>query len=406
MDEAEFRGTTGGENEAAPKNWLVFGDDWGAHPSTTQHLIHGLPPRDRVCWVNSLGMRAPKLSRQDLRRVVSKLRQVLQRDGARRGEAPAAGRQRANFELVHPRVAPFHLNAAVRRWNSRSLQGQLTRFAQLQPQHGCILAANPVAAWYLPPTPLPLVYLRLDEYGLLPGCDAEVVAQSEAAMYARCQLVVHTAPALRPADTATSAAKLHLPQGVDTEHFATVPIALPRTRTVGFFGLLAEWLDYDLILQVAQRATDWTFEFVGPVRFVPDELTRLPNVRLLPAVPYSALPAQLHHWDVAWLPFRTDGLTQGVNPLKLREYLAAGFPVICTPLPAVADLADILPPAVRGPEDVLQQLTDSWHTDSVELRRARRTRVQQDSWQHRSAVLRAAVHELANPSLLDAHGGR
>ena len=58
-------------------DWIVFGDDWGAHPSTTQHLIVNLPREDRILWVDSIGMRQPKLRVVDVRRIWNKARRLL-----------------------------------------------------------------------------------------------------------------------------------------------------------------------------------------------------------------------------------------------------------------------------------------------------------------------------------------
>src|SRR6185436_1815636 len=132
--------------------------------------------------------------------------------------------------------------------------------------------------------------------------------------------------------------------GVDVEHFGraldpATPIPeelrhLPRP-IVGFFGLMAEWVDVGLIRAMADRHPDWSIVLLGRVATDVSSLAGRPNVRFLGRKPYAALPAYCRGFDAGIVPFRMSDLTVRANPLKLREYLAAGLPVASTPLPEV-----------------------------------------------------------------------
>jgi hypothetical protein len=382
----------------APREWVVFGDDWGAHPSTSQHLARALGATDRVVWFNSLGMRSPQLTRADLRRIAERLKAMLVTalNGAAgpvavvdpaSGPAPVTGAHGWRPDVLNPGVVPFHLNPLVRHAN---VHWFVRQWAAAGVGPGAVtLAANPVAAFYAPHS-APFVYLRLDDYARLPGVDPTLAREAETAAYRRARLVVYTAHALKPDPARYGGPTLYLPQAVDAAHFGQVPTVVPDSRTIGFFGLLAEWIDFELIRAVAQRLPDWTFEFMGPVRYAPDWLSSLPNVVLRAGVPYSELPASIGHWRAGWMPFAVNELTRAVNPLKAREYLAAGLPSCGTALPELRALAPDVT-IIESVDDMVAFVEQQVATDTAAARAERKKRMQAETWSARAATLRAAV---------------
>jgi glycosyltransferase involved in cell wall biosynthesis len=149
--------------------------------------------------------------------------------------------------------------------------------------------------------------------------------------------------------------------GVDLPHFQRAALddqlavaaeveALPRPR-IGFFGLIADWVDVELLDIVAAQIPEAQLVMVGSVQNTSssmDRLTRRPNVHLLGRRPYAQLPALCKGFDVAVLPFVRSELTRAANPLKLREYLAAGLPVVSTDLPECQALRERLPRAAAS----------------------------------------------------------
>lgn len=359
-------------------DWIIFGDDWNAHPSTTQHLTRNLPVDDRVLWINSIGMRAPGV--KDWRRALDK---------ARPAAPAAAATTRPNMRVLTPRVLPWHERPAARAINARLLQRAIQDAADdLQLSDPAILTANPAALPYLGELDhARLGYLRLDDYARLPGVDPSLVHTYEPAIMHRADVVFATARGLLPGAASCRRAQ-YLPQGVDVEHFAATPLDIPEGKVVGFFGLFAEWIDDGLIEAAAIARPDWTFELLGPRRVTPAALTALPNIRWRDALPYAALPQAISHWRAAWLPFRMDKLTAQVNPLKLREYLASGLPTASAPLPEIAGYP-VTP--LRSVHDVTAWLDEVEAYDTTTARLARRAHVRADSWAHRAAALRAAL---------------
>ncbi len=135
---------------------------------------------------------------------------------------------------------------------------------------------------------------------------------------------------------------LHLfPSSVDINHFARARQALPdpddqariaRPR-IGYFGVIDERVDLELIRGLAERRPEWQIVMVGPVvKIDPADLPAAPNVHHLGLKGYADLPAYLSGWDVAIMPFAINDATRFISPTKTPEYLAGGRPVASTPI--------------------------------------------------------------------------
>jgi glycosyltransferase involved in cell wall biosynthesis len=135
------------------------------------------------------------------------------------------------------------------------------------------------------------------------------------------------------------------PSSVDAEHFAMARCAdagdppdqspIPRPR-IGFFGVLDERLDHELISALAALRPDWHFVLLGPiVKIDPASLPQSANIHYLGQKSYGELPGYLSGWDVAMLPFARNEATRYISPTKTPEYLAGGRPVVSTSIPDV-----------------------------------------------------------------------
>ena len=267
-------------------HWLVFAEDWGRHPSTTQHLIANLPVTDAITWVGSLGLRPPRLALSDLRRVRDRLLAAPFRPSKVSRKSPMAA-VREPDRVILPRLLPWHLRALPL---NRLLLGRALRAHRPDPHTPTLaLLANPVAGLYADlANPAAIVYLRLDDWPRYRGVDPALIAHTEPRLLREADLVLAPNPHLLEGVTAPHAV---LPQGVDLDRFDRVPLTPPRTRTLGYWGSLAPWLDQDLVLAVARRHPDWTLELIGRVDTDLSRLTsqNLPNLRILPPVPSPGL---------------------------------------------------------------------------------------------------------------------
>ncbi len=370
-------------------DWLIFGDDWGLHASTTQHLARNLPASDRVLWVNSIGMRAPQLVPKDIRRLFAKGRSMLSSPIASPGNRVQIPQ---NLTVLSPIVVPWHLHPWIHPINRRSLQGMIRRAMQRNGiRRVAVLAANPVGILYLDGLPTDsLSYLRLDNYAKMAGVDPALAEQAEERMFASADFIFATARNLLPGEGRSKARGIYLPHGVDIAHFGAIPLEPPRSRVVGFYGLMDERIDHQLVLAVTAAFPDWTFDFVGPIRTMPASMRTRPNVRLHPGVSYAELPSVIRNWDAAWIPYTLDEWTMSINPLKLREYLAAGLAAFSTPLPEAKSLAPWVTTGA-SPDDVKTWLANTVQPDNASERGRRRESVSHDSWVSRADMVRALI---------------
>jgi glycosyltransferase involved in cell wall biosynthesis len=209
--------------------------------------------------------------------------------------------------------------------------------------------------WYLTPMALPwsdaleasaVVYDCMDELSAFRGAPVDRLVELEAALFERADVVFAGGPRLWQAKRDRHP-NVHLfASAVDVEHFGRArrpgvepddqaTIARPR---IGFFGVIDERLDLDLLRDVFASRPDWQLVLVGPLaKIAPDDLPNLPNVHLLGRKPYESLPDYLRGWDVAILPFAHGPATQFISPTKTPEYLAGGRPVVSTSIHDVVE---------------------------------------------------------------------
>jgi glycosyltransferase involved in cell wall biosynthesis len=357
------------------RDLIVFGEDWGAHPSATQHLVTHLARDRRVLWVNSIGLRRPRLGLKDVRRAFGKLAQASGRG------APA--RVPEGIEVLPPLAIPWPGSA----WAHHANRALLRR--QIAPR---IAALNRPILWASLPTALAaaealeldgLVYYCGDDFAALDGVDHAPVAGLERRLAARADIVFAASEALARRFSGSRA--IHLPHGVDAGLFARAaprPSDLPEGGPVaGFYGSLSAWLDLDLIAGAADALPNWHFVLIGPERTDLSALKARANIHLLGPRDHAALAGYVQHWDVSMIPFRDTPQIRACNPLKLREYLAAGTPVAATDFPALKPYRDLVSvhASARPYADTLKAALAT--RDGAE---ERRRRVAAESWAARA----------------------
>ncbi len=370
---------------------IVFGEDWGAHPSSTQHLIAHLPGERRMVWVNSIGLRRPRLSLGDVGRAARKLGAALHRPPPAPSTAPPAP-----GPVVQPLILPMARAAAARALNrallARSVGGAARAAGLRHPVLWISLPSAVDAVGALGESGV--VYYCCDDFGALAGVDHARCRAMEVELVARADLVLAASPALA---AKFPPFKTHLlPHGVDTGSFTAAASRapdLPAGRVAGFYGTLAPWLDYRLIAEVAGRLADWRFVFIGPVAADISAIASLPNVVLLGPRPHAALPGYAQHWSAGVIPFVDNAQIRACNPLKLREYLAAGRPIVATPFPALLPYAGHVAIAANA-ADFAAALEASVASSAADVA-GRRAAVAAESWAARAAQAAALIDNLA-----------
>lgn len=214
--------------------------------------------------------------------------------------------------------------------------------------------ADPVV-WFYTPMALPLldelqprlvVYDCMDELSAFKNPPAQLL-QREDALLRVADLVFTGGPSLYNAKKYRNPEVHCFPSSVDVHHFRQAldrntahasQRDLPRPR-LGFYGVIDERFDTDLIGRLAEAHPEWQIVLVGPVAKIdPASLPRAPNIHYLGQQPYSALPQFLAAWDVCLMPFAMNESTRFISPTKSLEYMAAELPIVSTPVKDVVDL--------------------------------------------------------------------
>lgn len=209
-------------------------------------------------------------------------------------------------------------------------------------------AEGPLLLWYYTPMALTfsrhldadlVVFDKMDELSAFRNAPP-VLLQLEEELLRRAD-VVFTGGASMHRAAEHRHANIHcFPSSIDTKHFGAArdgaiadpadQAAIARPR-LGFFGVIDERMDVDLVGQVADLRPDWQIVMIGPVvKIDPASLPQRPNVHWIGGKKYDELPAYLANWDIGFMPFAINESTKFISPTKTPEFLAAGLPVVST----------------------------------------------------------------------------
>ena len=244
-------------------------------------------------------------------------------------------------------------------------------------------------SWYYTPMmlswsehldPLATVYDCMDELSAFKNAPAEL-RMREAELFGLADLVFTGGRSLFEKKREQHAAVYCFPSSIDVPHFARAldvteepadQVKIPRPR-IGFFGVIDERTDIELLERIAELRPDWQFVMIGPVvKISEDDLPRNENIHYLGGKSYDELPEYIAGWDVAMMPFAINESTQFISPTKTPEYLAAGRPVVSTPI------RDVVRPygesglvgIAATPEEFVDAIQNAMDEDAAE-RRAR-----------------------------------
>lgn len=367
-------------SDSAKAPLLVFSDDWGRHPSSAQHLIGRLLPERQVVWVNTIGTRPLRFDRGTALRVAEKLK--------RWGSEPTGSSSAASAPVVlDPKMLPSFRSSFGRRVNRtlllRSLRPIVTALSQAPvavttlPLVTDLVGALPAKRW---------IYYCVDDFGSWPGYDGaslrrmerELVSKVDDAIAVSERLVEHLRGLGRSAHLLT--------HGVDVDAW-TVPATNDIPAEFGglappfvvFWGVIDRRMNFETMKRLSESWRGGTIVLFGPCEDPDPALLALPHVRVRPPVSFARLATIAGAAGVLIMPYVDAAATRAMQPLKLKEYLATGKPVVVSDLPATRPWADACDVCV-SPQEFAQRVMKRIADGTTDSQRAARRSLAAESW--------------------------
>lgn len=369
--------------------------DWWYHNRAhsdvqlAKNLARGRP----VLLVNSIGLRVPLPGRssQPMRRVLRKAASLTR--GVRRPIPDLPG-----FYVFSPVAIPPQASPRLRRASALLVRWQVQAVSMwLGIRRPHLLVTIPSAVDVTRGMPCSsLVFNRSDLQSAFPEADGGLIEQMENELLRTADAVIYVSRELMELDREVVGERAYyLGHGLDLDHFTRVPTdeqpadirSIPGPR-IGFFGGIDDYVvDLELIERLSVELPDAQVILIGDATCNLDRLTARPNVTWLGMRPYEEIPAYGSAFDVAIMPWLSNSWIRFCNPIKLKEYLALGLPVVTTDYPELASMLryvrvatpDGFSTAVREalaepltPEAVARRRVavarDTWSTKADELR--------------------------------------
>lgn len=379
-----------------PTQLIVFADDWGRHPSSSQHLVRELLPQYPTLWVNTVGTRRPKLGLQDAQRIGGVLKRWAGRTNTDAQQLPAG------LSICSPMMYPGYRRPWQRRINAKQVANAVN--TKIDPAH------RRVAVTTLPTTADLVgkldvdrwVYYCVDDYSKWPGTDHAVMDAMERELVGKVGAVVCVSETLRErvAGMGREDATL-LKHGVDLEMWlnpdpATViskrwPEANAEFGTALFWGLIDARMDLDWVDAIDINTTRALY--AGRLVDNNPSYYVSATARLLGMVAHHDLPAYAAKADVLIMPYIDAPVTRAMQPLKLLEYLATMKPVVVRDLPSTrawADCCDLGSDAETFAKLVVERAKTGTPPAQIE---ARKRRLAGESWSAKAAQLAGIIND-------------
>lgn len=362
------------------------GCDWWYHHRGlfVPQVMSRLQKYTQVLFINSLGMRVPSLTgdRHAIQKMARKLKSIsrfLKKD-------------EMGIYVFSPISFPFH-NHVGKTCNRKLLQLQLTFVMKhLRIQNPIYYIGCPPAWEIIKDWPRQyLIYEKTDIFEEMPGANKAYIASLDQELVACSNLILYANKALWEKDQSSNANGLLLGHGVEYDHFADaecstyIPedIASIPKPVVGFFGDLTEDVcDFSLIAYVAKQLPEVSLVFVGSISSDVTKLIDIDNVHFLGQKPYEQIPHYGKMFDVAIMPWKQNRWIEFCNPIKTKEYLALGKPIVSIDYPELKPFHDLVYPA-GSYDEFVQQIRTALQENSRELKKARQDRVKTETWDNK-----------------------
>jgi glycosyltransferase involved in cell wall biosynthesis len=359
---------------------LVFSDDWGRHPSSCQHLVQHLSAHRRVTWVNTIGLRPPRFDRATAVRGYEKLHSWYRQ--------PSSNGNGSGLHVVNPVMWPSFRSRFARGVNRRLLGRISRRVGRIGPEPVIMTTLPLVADLVGRVRSARWVYYCVDDYSVWPGLDGSTLQDLEASLVAKVDVIIGASEVLQSRLSKLGKASHLLTHGVDLDFWRNraLPLRVPgfTDPVILYWGVIDRRMDLAILQSLSEQLTTGSIVLVGPQDGPDPAIPHLSRVRIHPPVPFEALPALAARAAVLIAPYADLPVTRAMQPLKLKEYLATGKPVVVTKLPATepwADCADV----VETPRVFAAAVLERLQTGLPEGQRQARQRLEGESWAAKAA---------------------
>lgn len=322
---------------------LVFADDWGRHPSSCQHLVRRLLNRYPTLWVNTIGTRKPSFNLATLRRGAEKLQHWF---STPRVSDPLP----ANLRILSPLMWPSFSSSFGRRLNRGLLARRLAARIKELPAPPVAVTTLPVVADLIGILPVHRwVYYCVDDFSEWPGLDGETLRRMEEDLVRKADTLIAVSSTLQEKLARMGRDAHLLTHGVDLDFWRepSAGASLPSLNSlerplVIFWGVVDRRMDVGFVRELDGAMTSGTIVLAGPTADLDPALDALPRVVRLGALPFAQLPNLAREAAVLIMPYADLPVTRAMQPLKLKEYLATGKPVVVRDLPSTRSWSDCL----------------------------------------------------------------
>lgn len=358
-----------------------------------------------VLFINSLGMRTPLLknSTQPWRRIFRKLSSI----------ARGLRKVTPTMRVFSPLMLPPTSNLWARKTNACLIATQIRLIMN-------IIGIRRWFTWVTVPTAADVLdflphsvtlFNRSDAFSKFPEASEEFIKSCEEKLLKSSDLTLYVNRKLMEKDVGSRENKYYLGHGVDYERFVSVSrhgrtihpeLASLKRPLVGFFGAIDDYtIDLKLLKFAAKSLPEMSFVLIGLSTLDISDITSLPNVHYLGFRPYPDIPPLGASFDVGIMPWLRNEWIKYCNPIKLKEYLALGIPIVTTPVPQAEEYPNLLYVA-ETPCEFIEAIRSSVTLNDERLSLLRQQAVEKDSWQYKAAEVLELAEKIRRPKSISS----
>ena len=379
------------------KNILCFGSENWEYPGFQQTLMRKFSESNKVIFVNPIGSRKIKLQYSQLEIYFNKIRRTF----AKR-KSPTT-----NCFVCSPWIIPLIYSSIITKLNQKLIKYQFSRILIKMNFDPYILwIGTPTASFILDIfNPKLIVYHAVDRYSEFSFVDREKIRLYEKKIAEKADVILCTSDAIRNDLIKYNRFTYTITHAVEFEHFhsAFIENFIPEDISdipkpiIGYFGGLSERVNFALIKKIAIRYPHANIVLIGKIITDINYLKKYLNIHILGPKDYKKLPYYLKYFDVCLIPYYVNELMMGVDPIKLREYLCLGQPIVSVNLPEVKKLNHVVYIG-EDEEDLIFQVGKALNEKNANLREKRIQIARQSDWSNKmdeiSTILdRIVVHK-------------